>query len=180
MLVLTERKDHLERLQQALADTIQPQFVLHGRLAKKARAAQLVALDALAAGTPRVVLATGRLVGEGVDHPALARLVLASAGGPEGHAAAVRRPPALRARGQYRCARARLCRRRSSVNFRDRVVLLRLIPSNVVEIRQDLTRGESLTTCGSKRNCLSRRRSAPSSNSLASHASAGRMPSMLT
>ncbi|MGF6439929.1 superfamily II DNA or RNA helicase [Paraburkholderia youngii] len=77
VLVLTERTDHLESLQQALEDAVQPLFVLHGRLAKKARAAQLAALDALAGDTPRVVLATGRLVGEGFDHPALDTLVLA-------------------------------------------------------------------------------------------------------
>lgn len=51
--------------------------MLHGRLAKKARVAQLAALDALAADTPRVILATGKLVGEGFDHPALDTLVLA-------------------------------------------------------------------------------------------------------
>ncbi|CAB3737032.1 hypothetical protein LMG27174_06333 [Paraburkholderia rhynchosiae] len=51
--------------------------MLRGRLAKKARAAQLAALDALAAGTPRIVLATGRLVGEVFDHPALETLVFA-------------------------------------------------------------------------------------------------------
>ncbi|KXV03233.1 DEAD/DEAH box helicase [Caballeronia megalochromosomata] len=77
VLVLTERTDHLECLQQALVDVVQPLFVLHGRLAKKSRAAQLAALDALAGDTPRVVLATGRLVGEGFDHPALDTLVLA-------------------------------------------------------------------------------------------------------
>ena len=77
VLVLTERTDHLESLQEALGDLVQPLFVLHGRLANKARVAQLAALDALAADTPRVVLATGRLVGEGFDHPALDTLVLA-------------------------------------------------------------------------------------------------------
>ncbi|MEM5387787.1 helicase-related protein, partial [Paraburkholderia phymatum] len=76
VLVLTERTDHLESLQQVLADTVKPLFVLHGRLGRKARAAQLAALDALAGDTPRVVLATGRLVGEGFDHPALDTLVL--------------------------------------------------------------------------------------------------------
>jgi superfamily II DNA or RNA helicase len=76
VLVLTERTDHLESLQQMLQDTVQPLFVLHGRLGRKARVAQLAALDALAGDTPRVVLATGRLVGEGFDHPALDTLVL--------------------------------------------------------------------------------------------------------
>ncbi|WP_346778710.1 DEAD/DEAH box helicase family protein [Burkholderia sp. Ac-20353] len=77
VLVLTERTDHLESLQQALGDAVQPLYVLHGRLGRKARAAQLAALGALADDVPRVVLATGRLVGEGFDHPALDTLVLA-------------------------------------------------------------------------------------------------------
>jgi superfamily II DNA or RNA helicase len=77
VLVLTERTDHLESLQQALGDAVPSLFVLHGRLAKKARAGQLVALNALADEVPRVVLATGKLVGEGFDHPALDTLVLA-------------------------------------------------------------------------------------------------------
>jgi superfamily II DNA or RNA helicase len=77
ILVLTERTDHLESLQQALDDKVQPLFVLHGRLARKARAAQLAALNALADDAPRIVLATGKLVGEGFDHPALDTLVLA-------------------------------------------------------------------------------------------------------
>lgn len=77
VLVLTERTDHLDYLQQALRDDVHPLFVLHGRLARRARAAQLAALNALANDAPRVVLATGKLVGEGFDHPALDTLVLA-------------------------------------------------------------------------------------------------------
>ncbi|RQV01349.1 DEAD/DEAH box helicase [Burkholderia cenocepacia] len=77
VLVLTERTDHLESLRQMLEGTVQSLFVLHGRLGRKARATQLAALDALAGDAPRVVLATGRLVGEGFDHPALDTLVLA-------------------------------------------------------------------------------------------------------
>lgn len=56
VLVLTERTDHLESLQLMLEGTVQPLFVLHGRLGRKARAAQLSALDALASDAPRVVL----------------------------------------------------------------------------------------------------------------------------
>ncbi|MEM5400377.1 hypothetical protein [Paraburkholderia unamae] len=48
VLVLTERTEHLESLQQMLQDTVQSLFVLHGRLGRKARATQLAALDALA------------------------------------------------------------------------------------------------------------------------------------
>ncbi|RQU50074.1 DEAD/DEAH box helicase [Burkholderia cenocepacia] len=77
VLVLTERTDHLESLQQMLEGTVQSLFVLHGRLGRKARDIQLTALDALAGDAPRVVLATGRLIGEGFDHPALDTLVLA-------------------------------------------------------------------------------------------------------
>ncbi|MHA6848762.1 TOTE conflict system archaeo-eukaryotic primase domain-containing protein [Ralstonia syzygii] len=76
VLVLTERTDHLEHLQCALSEIVSPLFVLHGRLARKARAAQLGALNALADDEPRVVLATGKLVGEGFDHPVLDTLVL--------------------------------------------------------------------------------------------------------
>lgn len=77
VLVLTERTNHLENLRQALGASVQPLFVLHGRLARKERAAQLAALNALADDVPRVVLATGKLIGEGFDHPALDTLVLA-------------------------------------------------------------------------------------------------------
>ncbi|APD11537.1 hypothetical protein UC34_25010 (plasmid) [Pandoraea vervacti] len=77
VLVLTERTDHLESSQQMLKGAVKSLFVLHGRLGRKARAAQLAALDALASDAPRVVLTTGRLVGEGFDHPALDTLVLA-------------------------------------------------------------------------------------------------------
>ncbi len=77
VLVLTERTDLLDSLQKTLGDTVEPLFGLHGRLAKKVRASQLAALDALADDAPRVVLATGKLVGEGFDHPALDTLILA-------------------------------------------------------------------------------------------------------
>lgn len=77
VLVLTERTDHLESLRQALGAVQPPLFVLHGRLGRKERAAQLAALNALADDVPRVVLATGKLIGEGFDHPALDTLVLA-------------------------------------------------------------------------------------------------------
>jgi superfamily II DNA or RNA helicase len=110
ILVLTERTDHLESLQQALDDKVQPLFVLHGRLARKARAAQLAALNALADDAPRIVLATGKLVGEGFDHPALDTLVLGDADLVERYVAAIRRPAAPRARDEVECASARLHR----------------------------------------------------------------------
>lgn len=60
----------------ALAGHVQRLFVLHGRQSKKQRASVISALDALDAGAPRVLLASGRLVGEGFDHPPLDTLVL--------------------------------------------------------------------------------------------------------
>ncbi|HWQ38414.1 MAG TPA: helicase-related protein [Burkholderiales bacterium] len=51
--------------------------LLHGRMSKKRRAAVIEALDALAPETPRVLLATGKLIGEGFDHPPLDTLILA-------------------------------------------------------------------------------------------------------
>ena len=77
VLALTERADHLDTLRAALADRIRPLFVLHGRLTRKQRAKVIAELDALDADAPRVLLATGRLVGEGFDHPPLDTLVLA-------------------------------------------------------------------------------------------------------
>jgi len=46
-------------------------------MSKQQRAALIAALDALPADAPRVLLATGKLVGEGFDHPPLDTLVLA-------------------------------------------------------------------------------------------------------
>ncbi|WP_260292488.1 TOTE conflict system archaeo-eukaryotic primase domain-containing protein [Sedimenticola hydrogenitrophicus] len=77
VLVLTERTDHLPLLQRALGDEVEHCFVLHGRLAKTQRTAVLAELDALDESAPRVLLATGRLIGEGFDHPPLDTLVLA-------------------------------------------------------------------------------------------------------
>ncbi|MEO6380922.1 MAG: hypothetical protein ABIO35_02690 [Nitrobacter sp.] len=52
-------------------------LVLHGRMSKKQRAALIMQLEALAPDAPRILLATGKLVGEGFDHPPLDTLVLA-------------------------------------------------------------------------------------------------------
>lgn len=77
VLVLTERTDHLDAISAALDGEIPQLFVLHGRMSRKQRAALIEQLDALPPETPRVLLATGRLVGEGFDHPPLDTLVLA-------------------------------------------------------------------------------------------------------
>ncbi len=77
VLVLTERTEQLRLLREQFGADIEHCYVLHGRLSKKQRAAVLVELDALDDSAPRVVLATGRLIGEGFDHPPLDTLVLA-------------------------------------------------------------------------------------------------------
>lgn len=77
VLVLTERTEHLDAIATALAGRAAQLFTLHGRLSGKQRAALIDALDSLPADAPRVLLATGRLVGEGFDHPPLDTLVLA-------------------------------------------------------------------------------------------------------
>ena len=51
--------------------------MLHGRISRKQRSALVADLEALPPDAPRVLLATGKLVGEGFDHPPLDTLVLA-------------------------------------------------------------------------------------------------------
>ena len=77
VLVLTERTDHLEAIHAVLEHHVPSLFVLHGRMSRTQRAALIAALDALPSSAPHVVLATGKLVGEGFDHPPLDTLVLA-------------------------------------------------------------------------------------------------------
>ena len=77
VLVLTERTDHLESIRRSLEEHNLEPFVLHGRMSNKQRANLVAQLDALPPDSPRVLLATGRLVGEGFDHPPLDTLVLA-------------------------------------------------------------------------------------------------------
>ncbi|MCK5132873.1 MAG: DEAD/DEAH box helicase family protein [Candidatus Sabulitectum sp.] len=77
ILVLTERTAHLELLQHLIAKEVEKLFVLHGRISKGKRKKILDALTSLDPATPHAILATGRLIGEGFDHPQLDTLVLA-------------------------------------------------------------------------------------------------------
>jgi len=77
VLVLTERTEHLDAMRAALVGKVPLTFVLHGRIPRKQRAALIAEFDALPPDAPRVLLSTGKLVGEGFDHPALDTLVLA-------------------------------------------------------------------------------------------------------
>lgn len=77
ILVLTQRTEHVDALEKCLADRVENLFTLHGRMAKKVRLSRLSELEALPDQAPRVLLATGKLIGEGFDHPALDTLILA-------------------------------------------------------------------------------------------------------
>lgn len=77
MLALTERTEHLGAILFVLTEKIPSIFVLHGRMSKKQRTTMITELNALPPDAPRVLLATGKLVGEGFDHPPLGTLVLA-------------------------------------------------------------------------------------------------------
>jgi superfamily II DNA or RNA helicase len=77
VLVLTERTEHLDAIKAELDGLVPAPFLLHGRMSRKQRAALVAELDALPPDQPRVLLSTGKLVGEGFDHPPLDALVLA-------------------------------------------------------------------------------------------------------
>jgi superfamily II DNA or RNA helicase len=77
VLVLTERIEHLAAIRTAIKATVPKVFVLHGRMSRKQRATLIAELNALPPDAPRVLLATGKLVGEGFDHPPLDILILA-------------------------------------------------------------------------------------------------------
>lgn len=77
VLVLTQRTEHVDVLERALKGHVENLYTLHGRMPKKQRLARLSELESLPEEAPRVLLATGKLIGEGFDHPALDTLVLA-------------------------------------------------------------------------------------------------------
>ena len=77
VLVLTERTEHLDAISAVLDEQVSSHFVLHGRLSKKQRSVLIDKLNALPPDASRILLASGKLVGEGFDHPPLDTLVLA-------------------------------------------------------------------------------------------------------
>jgi superfamily II DNA or RNA helicase len=77
LLLLSERTDHITGIARALAEQVPNLYLLHGRLSARQRSATLAALEQLPPEAPRIVLATGRLVWEGFDHPPLDTLLLA-------------------------------------------------------------------------------------------------------
>ncbi|HAI5487606.1 TPA: DEAD/DEAH box helicase family protein [Escherichia coli] len=77
VLVLTERTDHLDDIASVMNTLKLSPFVLHSRLSKKKRTMMISGLNALPPDSPRILLSTGRLIGEGFDHPPLDTLILA-------------------------------------------------------------------------------------------------------
>jgi superfamily II DNA or RNA helicase len=75
-LVLTERREHLERLAAKLRAHVPTVVTLHGDVTSRRRREALARLSDLPAEEPRVLVATGRFIGEGFDDPRLDTLLL--------------------------------------------------------------------------------------------------------
>ena len=75
-LVLTERNDHLERLEQMLAPSFAHVLALRAGMGMKQKQAMADRLAAISPEEPRVILATGTYVGAGYDDPRLDTLFL--------------------------------------------------------------------------------------------------------
>jgi superfamily II DNA or RNA helicase len=74
-LVLTHRKEHLERLASGLS-AIEHVMILKGGMGKKQRQSAAEKLASIPDGVPRVILATGSYIGEGFDDSRLDTLFL--------------------------------------------------------------------------------------------------------
>lgn len=75
-LVLTERSEHLDRIEQQLASSVRHLVILRAGQGKKQRQALAQRLAGIPHDEARVVLATGRYLGEGFDDPRLDTLFL--------------------------------------------------------------------------------------------------------
>jgi len=76
-ILLTERREHLDRLAERLREHVPGLVALHGDVTPRRRHDALARLSGLSSGEPRLVLATGRFIGEGFDDPLLDTLLLA-------------------------------------------------------------------------------------------------------
>jgi superfamily II DNA or RNA helicase len=76
-ILLTERKDHLEFFAERLEKFARHLVVLHGTMTARARKAAKAQLADIPASQERLVLATGRYIGEGFDDARLDTLFLA-------------------------------------------------------------------------------------------------------
>ncbi len=99
-LLLTERHDHLARLSEALTGQVEHLVVLQGQMSRREREATASRLAAIPASGARVLLATGRYVGEGFDDARLDTLFITlpiSWRGTVGDARSERTAPAAKA-----------------------------------------------------------------------------------
>lgn len=76
-LILTERKDHAEKLVEALQGKADHIFLLVGSGSQKEKRGKLSALRAVSPEESLVIVATGKYVGEGFDEPRLDTILLA-------------------------------------------------------------------------------------------------------
>ena len=76
-VLLTERREHLETLAALLSQKVQNVVVMAGGMGKRQRTALAERLAGLPADQPRVIVATGRYLGEGFDDERLDTLFLA-------------------------------------------------------------------------------------------------------
>ena len=75
-IVLTERKEHILHLAERLSRSARNVVVLHGGLGQKARRELAGRLESIADAEERVLIATGRYIGEGFDDARLDTLFL--------------------------------------------------------------------------------------------------------
>lgn len=75
-LVLTERTDHLDLLEELLSDAVRHLIVLKGGMGKKKLAREAAALESIPEDESRIILATGKFIGEGFDDARLDTLFL--------------------------------------------------------------------------------------------------------
>jgi len=76
-MLLTERRNHIEVLTNMLASLVQNVFVLKGGMGKKQRQSLLDKMRDLPYNEERIIIATGRYLGEGFDEARLDTLFLA-------------------------------------------------------------------------------------------------------
>ncbi len=76
-VLLTERREHLETLAALLAQKVQNVVVMAGGMGKRQRTALAERIAGLPVDQPRVIVATGRYLGEGFDDERLDTLFLA-------------------------------------------------------------------------------------------------------
>ena len=109
-VVITERKDHLDILAGRLSKFAKNVIVLRGGMSARRSRAASEALGAIPDGEERVLVATGRYLGEGFDDARLDTLFLTMPISWRGTLCPICRPTAPSARGEARRGHLRLRR----------------------------------------------------------------------